>query len=75
GGKVRRPYEDLIATARTLGFSLLPATHAAENRRKGPESLYWLADSLQQAPLAWPQPNGYPDVATSWTAAGGLLAR
>ena len=25
--------------------------------------------------LAWAQPDGYPDVAGAWTAAGGLLAR
>jgi ribosomal protein L34 len=73
--KVRRPYEDLIATLRTLDYQLLPRASGATARRKGPEALYWIAQSLQQAPLAWVQPDGYPDVAQSWTAAGGLLNR
>jgi len=75
GHKVRRPYEDMVATLRTLGYGLLPATKPAATRRLGPEALYWMSDQLQHAPLAWPQPDGYPDVATAWTAAGGLLAR
>jgi hypothetical protein len=75
GSKVRRPYEDMVATLRTLGYGLLPTTSSAAARRSGPESLYWMSDQLQHAPLAWPQPDGYPDVANAWTAAGGLLSR
>ena len=73
--KVRRPYEDMVATLRTLGYGLLSNRHPTPVRRAGPEALYWMSDRLQHAPLAWPQPDGYPDVATSWTAGGGLLAR
>lgn len=75
GRKVRRPYEDMIATLRTLGYRLLPTTKPRVDRRSGPEALYWRSAQLQQAPLAWSQPDGYPDVAAAWTAAGGLLER
>jgi uncharacterized protein (DUF1800 family) len=75
GHKVRRPYEDLVATVRTLGYFPLPASKGSAARRAGIQDLYWRADSLQQAPLAWAQPDGYPDVAGAWTAAGGLLER
>jgi hypothetical protein len=73
--KVRRPYEDLVATVRTLGYRLLPPRTGTDTRRKGPEALYWISTSLQQAPLAWVQPDGYPDLAPAWGSAGGLLHR
>ena len=73
--KVRRPYEDMIATLRTLGYRLLSTANPRVDRRSGPEALYWRASNLQHAPLAWSQPDGYPDVASAWTAAGGLLER
>ena len=75
GEKVRRPYEDLVATLRALDYRLLPPSAGATARRSGPEALYWTASTLGQAPLAWPPPNGYPDVAPAWASAGGLLAR
>jgi hypothetical protein len=75
GTKVRRPFDDLVATLRTLGYRLLPPQSGVEARRKGPEALYWISASLQQAPLAWVQPDGYPDAADAWASAGGLLHR
>jgi hypothetical protein len=39
------------------------------------QGLYWMLDDLGNAPGAWPQPNGYPDVAASWASAGGTLGR
>lgn len=73
--KVRRPYEDLVGTLRALGYRPLAAPHSAVDRRAGIEALYWRANNLQQPPLAWAQPDGYPDVAAAWTAGGGLLER
>jgi len=73
--KVRRPYEDLVATLRTLDYRLLPASAGATARRSGPQALYWIASSLRQAPFAWAAPDGYPDVAAAWAGAGGLLDR
>jgi hypothetical protein len=75
GEKVRRPYEDLVGTLRSLNYRLLPGSAGVQAQRSGPEALYWIASQLGQAPLAWHPPDGYPDVAAAWGSAGGLLDR
>ncbi len=37
--------------------------------------LYWMINDLGDSPLAWSQPNGYPDTADAWRSAGGSLGR
>jgi uncharacterized protein (DUF1800 family) len=69
GQKVRRPFEDLVATVRALG--LRPPKGGTE----GMLQLYWVSSELGQPPLGWTPPNGYPDVAAAWTSAGGTLAK
>lgn len=69
GVKVRRPYEDLVATVRTL--SIGPDVTGTA----GIEGLYWIAQSMEQAPLAWHVVDGYPDVAEAWQSASGILRR
>lgn len=67
GEKVRRPLEDLLATMRILEYG------PDRRGRQGMQSLVWISDSLGQQPLAWSQPDGYPDVAHDWQSAGGTL--
>ncbi|GIL34599.1 DUF1800 domain-containing protein [Phycicoccus sp. DTK01] len=68
GLKVKRPLERIVSTARILGV------------RPGADPRAWLGDVVWnarvagQAPLAWPAPNGYPDVAGFWAGAGATLA-
>lgn len=69
GQKVRRPYEDLIATVRALGYG------PDRSGTQGSQDLYWMVGSMGQAPLAWTQPDGYPDVAGAWQSASGTLGR
>jgi len=69
GQKVRRPYEDLIATVRALGLG--PDTAGT----KGSQSLFWMAGDMGHAPLGWHPPDGYPDVAGAWQSASGTLGR
>jgi hypothetical protein len=69
GKKVRRPMEDVVATVRTLG---LKPDASGKDAMQG---LYYMVDNLGNAPMAWPQPNGYPDEAASWASAGGMLGR
>ena len=69
GEKVRRPMQDVIATVRTLGI------RPDASGKAGMQDLYWMIDDLGDAPMAWPQPNGYPDVAALWASAGGTLGR
>jgi len=72
--KVKRPMEDVISTIRILGHTP-KATGTLDERRKGVRALYWQMQSLRQAPLDWPQPNGYPDTAIAWQSADGALGR
>jgi len=70
GTKVIRPMQDVVATVRILGIK--PGANDGDD---GLSSLYWLIEGLSDAPLAWVQPNGYPDYADAWRSAGGTLNR
>jgi uncharacterized protein (DUF1800 family) len=67
GQKTRRPLENIVASARVLGVR--PGADTAHVV----ESLYWALQSAGHRPLAWPAPNGYPDVQAAWRSANGLL--
>jgi uncharacterized protein (DUF1800 family) len=69
GEKTRRPFEDLTATLRVLGYG------PDKSGRQGIQALVWISDGLGQQPLAWSPPDGFPDEAASWQSAGGTLAR
>jgi len=67
GLKTRRPLENVVATARVLGVQ--PGTGVATAM----DSLHFQVSTLGQAPMAWAEPDGYPDVAGAWTSAAGML--
>jgi uncharacterized protein (DUF1800 family) len=69
GQKVRTPYEDLIATLRALQIG--PDRKGTDGIR----ALQGMARSVGQPPLSWPLPDGYPDVATSWSSSSATLGR
>ncbi len=69
GQKVRRPYEDVVATVRILG--LLPDSKGIE----GIKALHSTLIGIGHAPIAWGLPNGYPDVAAAWQSPAASLAR
>jgi uncharacterized protein (DUF1800 family) len=73
GQKVRTPYEDTLASCRILGLTVepVPASGSTSDLR----SLLWATGSFGQAPMGWPAPNGYPDVAAAWTGASSTLNR
>lgn len=75
GVKIRRPYEDLVATVRTLGHQILPASRGASARRHGVQALYWTAAEMRQPPLQWGLPTGYPDEASAWRSADIAVSR
>ena len=68
GQKTRRPLEDIVATARALGFGVLETP-----RSEFPRTLLDVAYELGQAPMNWAAPNGYPDVANVWLSSSRLL--
>jgi uncharacterized protein (DUF1800 family) len=67
--KTRRPAEALLAAVRTL--DLRPPRTGVDPL----VALHWMLSDQGQVPLAWPQPDGYPDVATSWQSAAATLTR
>ena len=69
GQKVRRPFQDVIATMRVLGIQ--PDKRGAD----GLEGLYWMIEGLGDVPMGWIPPNGYPDYADAWRSAGITLGR
>ena len=67
GQKVRRPLENLVAAARALDVKPGADTAAALG------AVYWWAGQMGQRPLAWPSPDGYPDVRQAWRSTSSLL--
>lgn len=67
GQKTRRPLENLVAAVRTLAITPGGATVKAVG------DLYWATQQAGQAPLAWPPPNGYPDVDAAWQSTSAVL--
>jgi uncharacterized protein (DUF1800 family) len=67
GLKTRRPLENVVATARVLGVA--PGADVATAM----DSLHFQVGSLGHAPMAWAEPDGYPDVAVAWSSAAGML--
>jgi uncharacterized protein (DUF1800 family) len=67
GQKTKRPLENLVSSMRAIDFAPGPDPAAAL------ENLYWWTHDMGHQPLAWPAPNGYPDVHAAWQSAGGLL--
>lgn len=61
--KVRRPYERLIAMARTTNMVVTAATYMTN-----------LLDPLNDGLFAWQAPNGRPDVDRFWLATGAMVS-
>ncbi|KRF43042.1 hypothetical protein ASH01_14515 [Terrabacter sp. Soil811] len=73
GQKIRTPYEDALASCRILGLTPepVPAAGVTSDLR----GLFWQMGTFGQAPMGWPAPNGYPDVAAAWNGASSTLNR
>ncbi|GAB6898861.1 DUF1800 domain-containing protein [Kineosporia succinea] len=67
GKKVRRPLEQLVATARVL--DLKPATDPI-----GLLDLVQISRGCGHGPISWPQPNGYDDSAASYQSPAAALS-
>ncbi len=69
GQKTKRPLEDITSTVRVLGVT------PGKDTRGWLNDVLWSARVAGQAPMGWPAPNGYPDVAAAWSSTGTTLAR
>jgi uncharacterized protein (DUF1800 family) len=68
GQKVRRPLDDAVGSARVLSVEPAPGGDPLVQ-----PLLRW-SSQMGQRPLAWPSPNGYPEVHAAWRSASGRLA-
>jgi len=69
GQKSRTPFEDLIATIRTLGLG------PEKTGTKALDALYNGLVKAGNAPFRWPTPDGFPDVAAAWQSPSVFLMR
>jgi uncharacterized protein (DUF1800 family) len=69
GKKTRTPFEDLIATIRTLGLG------PEKSGLKALDALYNGLVNAGNAPFRWNPPNGFPDVAAAWASPSAFLMR
>ncbi len=69
GLKVRRPLEHVAATLRVLGVGPEPSSLDAVG------SLMWQCRGMGQQPMAWSQPDGFPDRADTWLSTATTLNR
>lgn len=70
GHKVRTPVEDVVATYRALGIrvSRPTADDSAAN------AVLWQCGNLGAYPLAWPRPDGMPQVGEAWATPARMMA-
>ncbi len=68
--KVKRPMEDLVSSLRAL--SILPDPGVGTD---GLMALWYQSDTMGHQPMSWAQPDGFPDIATSWQSTNGTLER
>ncbi|MEU4237025.1 DUF1800 domain-containing protein [Actinoplanes sp. NPDC026619] len=69
GKKTRTPFEDLIATIRTLGLG------PEKSGTKALDAIYNALVDIGNAPYRWGPPNGYPDVAPAWASPSVFLLK
>lgn len=68
GRKIRRPAENVIASLRAVNPSIT-------DYGKATQALHWITAGMNNCPLDWQAPNGYPDVSSAWRSAGNLLSQ
>lgn len=79
GTKLKRPGEDYISVARALNvwpdFTRLQRWQALTREFAFPAIVPQEVARMGHAPLSWPFPDGYPDVASSWVNANYQVLR
>ena len=79
GKKLKRPGEDYVSVARTLdvwpNFSRVQKWKGVTKEFAYPAVVPDELKRMGHAPLSWPFPDGYPDVASSWVNANYQLLR
>lgn len=79
GKKLKRPGEDYVSVARSLdvwpNFTRLQKWPAQTKEFSFPAVIPNEVAKMGHAPLSWPFPDGYPDIAKSWVNASHQVVR
>lgn len=70
GQKLRRPFEQIAASARALGVET-----SNDPESQGAERVFTAIGNLSHRPFDHSTPDGYPDVAEPWLSSGMMLRR
>ena len=71
GSKVRDPSQDVVATFAALGTQL---TRPGQDDTSAASLIVHMAETLGLAPMAWPLPDGSPQVSSAWTSPARMMA-
>ena len=73
--KVRDPGEDLVATYRVLGITVIdPPDGAPDKDKYAANAMLWQAGIMGLTPFDWPRPDGAPLTNQAWASPSRMLA-
>ncbi len=69
GDKVRTPTDDMAATVRALGATMVRPRRETDAAR----AIFHLSSNIGQTPFGWGPPDGFPQTADAWATPGRLM--
>ncbi len=69
GDKARTPTDDMAATVRALGATMLRPRADTDAAR----AIFHLSSNIGQTPFGWGPPDGFPQTADAWSTPGRLM--
>jgi hypothetical protein len=73
GAKVRDPGEDLVATYRALGITVLDPPSSGGDQHAA-NSMLWQSGMIGLTPFTWPRPDGTPMTNAAWSSPSRMMA-
>ncbi|CUR58555.1 conserved exported hypothetical protein [metagenome] len=71
GRKVRDPSQDVVASFAVLGTAM---TRPGQDDTSAASLIVHMAETVGLAPMAWPLPDGSPQVSSAWTSPARMMA-
>lgn len=71
GSKVRDPGQDVVATFAAMGAQL---SRPGQDDTSAASLIVHMAETVGLAPMAWPLPDGSPQVSSAWTSPARMMA-
>ena len=71
GSKVRDPSQDVVATFAVMGAQL---SKPGQDDTSAASLIVHMAETVGLAPMAWPLPDGSPQISSAWTSPARMMA-